>query len=135
MREAVAPIGTVIHLTAEHEGSWLKINHGVDTPADLLVKHFADAKNALDENAALRVDAERWRGILASERIRPMGSAGIDSPGDYAHLGLELWTTYPESPEKQNNKIGIDWLTKFADKCRVIQAARSKEDQACSSGS
>lgn len=69
-------------------------------------------------------DAERWRALLNSARIRPLGSAGIQRPenDNYAHLGLELWTIFgrdysPELLDKldQENALGREWLEKYAD--------------------
>lgn len=70
----------------------------------------------MEQALALRKDATRWRGLIASQRIRPLGCAGLgdDTENDlYAHLGLEIWTIHPG---EHDNRIGIDWLTKYADK-------------------
>ena len=75
-------------------------------------------------------DAARWRALLGTARIRPLGSAGLKTPENrnYAHLGLELWTTYgrdysAELIERMDreNAIGIEWLTKFADIAMAAQ--------------
>jgi hypothetical protein len=48
------------------------------------------------------VDAARWRALMASERIRIMGSAGFKLDGgdalvparDDLHIGVELWSKH-----------------------------------------
>jgi hypothetical protein len=59
-------------------------------------------------------DAQRWRALIGCQRIRVLGSAGIETPKEdnYAHLGLELWTLHPTNDD---HKLGADWLTRFAD--------------------
>jgi hypothetical protein len=44
---SIAPIGTVIHLSGDAKGSWLKINHRTDVPTSLMVQHFAEAQDAM----------------------------------------------------------------------------------------
>jgi hypothetical protein len=68
MPDELKPIGTVIALTGEYRGSWLKINHGIDTPPDLMVKHFADAKKALDTEDALRQRSAEAVALLREAR-------------------------------------------------------------------
>lgn len=70
------------------------------------------------EADALSTDAERWRGLLRSARIKPYGSAGLSNDDNYAHLGLELWTVFPETTD---NRLGVEWLTRYADKARKIK--------------
>lgn len=81
-------------------------------------------------NAADQLDVARWRGLLGCARIRPLGSAGLENPepGFYAHMGLEVWTTFSRnySPKlltelDQQNELGRRWLTQLADV--AIQAA------------
>ena len=67
-------------------------------------------------------DAQRWRALLGSQRIRCVGSLGINSaePDGFATLSLELWTKYSaEEGEVQRvdyeNKVGREWLEKYAD--------------------
>lgn len=70
------------------------------------------------------LDAARWRALLGSQRIRMLGSAGLNKPeaNNYAHFGMEIWTIYgsrltDEQREtmKRGNEQGRDWLTKYAD--------------------
>ncbi len=70
------------------------------------------------------LDAERWRALLASDRIRMIGSAGLREPegNNYAHFGMEIWTKYGRnySPElldqmDKGNALGREWLIKYAD--------------------
>lgn len=71
-----------------------------------------------------RVDAERWRAFIGSARVEPQGSTGLNDPmpNHYAHMGLEIWTTYdrdysPALLEQMDSAtaLGRDWLTKYAD--------------------
>jgi hypothetical protein len=58
---------------------------------------------ACREHNRLVEDAERWRALMASQRIRIMGAAGwvLNSDGTRTrkngpmHLGLELWSEHP----------------------------------------
>lgn len=83
--------------------------------------------------ASAQKDAERWRGFIGSARIKPQGSAGLGEPqpGYYAHMGLEIWTTYdrdysPKLLEQMDasTALGREWLTKYAD--IAVQAARAQ---------
>jgi hypothetical protein len=70
-------------------------------------------------------DAARWRALLNSQRVRPLGNAGVSQPeaNHYAHLGLELWTIFGKSASTdrlratlvKENALGREWLTKYAD--------------------
>ena len=81
--------------------------------------------------ADILLDAQRWRAFLGSARIRPLGSAGLNEPmpNNYAHMGLEIWTTgdwsdcSPALAKRlaYDQKVGIDWLTKYADIARAAQ--------------
>jgi hypothetical protein len=79
----------------------------------------AMARQSIRDEETL-VDAMHWRALLASARIRTIGSAGIVSPepGNYAHLSLELWTRYGTPEEKldfsSRNAVAKDWLIKYA---------------------
>lgn len=64
------------------------------------------------------LDAARWRAVLGCARLRVLGSAGIvQERGNYAHLGLEMWTQH----EAGNEGPAVEWLTKFADKCIAVE--------------
>ena len=69
-------------------------------------------------------DAARWRAFVGSARIKPQGSAGLNAPmaGNYAHMGLEIWTTFDgECSQKlldqmgASTALGREWLKKYAD--------------------
>ncbi|RJF99066.1 hypothetical protein [Noviherbaspirillum saxi] len=92
------------------------------------------------QNAELVKDAQRWRAVLASARVRPLGSAGLNDAIDpngspyngYAHLGLELWTIFGKSLNDEQrerlvkeNALGREWLTKYAD----IASAHQEDKQ------
>ncbi len=83
-----------------------------DDPANKLADIMQEERAS---NASYKADASRWRALLASARIRPIGSAGIhNDQNGYAHLSLELWTI--ESGARENeNLLGRSWLTKYAD--------------------
>lgn len=78
-------------------------------------------------------DAMRWRALLGCGRVRALGSAGLTSEtnmynepyGDYAHLGLELWTVHSAGSEP----TAIEWLIKFADKAVAVMQAKKGEVQ------
>lgn len=107
-------------------------------------KHFARAIEARilgQQGGGDAADAARWRALLASERIRPQGSAGLTSEvapsgepyNGYAHIGLEIWTKYGRdySPElldamDEGNALGREWLTKYADIAIQAQAGDAK---------
>lgn len=136
-----------------HRYRWLRVNNIVTN----VRFHFASGESpyvyaeeldqAIDANmgynpleaprAALpeddKTDAARWRALLNSARIRPIGSAGIKEPEEnyYAHLGLELWTLYGknltdewrERLEKEN-ALGREWLIGYADLAELANRQR-----------
>lgn len=84
----------------------------------------AHPKTARPVASQYRVDAARWRAFVGSARIQPQGSAGLNDPmpNHYAHMGLEIWTTYdrdysPELLEQMDSAtaLGRKWLTQYAD--------------------
>jgi hypothetical protein len=73
-----------------------------------------------------RIDAERWRALMASARLRMLGTAGFKSedPNDkYRHMGLELWTQYGGNPADHvaGNAEACAKLTAYADVMRELQ--------------
>jgi hypothetical protein len=81
-------------------------------------------------------DADRWRALLNSPRIRMLGSAGLNrpEPNNYAHFGMEIWSRYgrdykPELLEEMDrgNALGKEWLIKYAD--IAIEAQRTAPPQ------
>lgn len=61
--------------------------------------------------------ADKWQALMSCNRIRVLGTAGLDDDGDYAHIGLELWTTYPMAPLPDGYDIeDRRLLTKFAER-------------------
>ena len=86
--------------------------------------------------ADIVLDAQRWRALLGSARIRILGSAGIKSDVDpngnphngYAHFGMEIWTMYGSSLSSEqreqmraNNESARELLIKYADIARAAQ--------------
>lgn len=73
---------------------------------------------------ALCSDGAKWRALLASERIRMLGSAGIDGSKDgYVHVGVELFSKYPGDCGR-DNKLGIEWLNKYIDITMAYQRTK-----------
>jgi len=97
-------------------GAWGFSNF--DNAAQRIVEKFDDHEVAWRTD---RRDATRWRAVLSSARVRPLGNSGLCqdtlAPKGYAHLGLELTTTcsYPHEVLECENKIGKEWLIKYAD--------------------
>jgi hypothetical protein len=94
------------------------------------------AQRMLDELAAMERDAAKWRALIGSARIRPIGCAGL-LPGSgpdsvYGHLGLELWTRHAHVPNDTEHQRGVEWLELYVEKAQRAQAARGVE-LACNS--
>ncbi len=93
----------------------------------------ADADDMSEDLEQLKIDAARWRALIGSGRIRALGSAGLFADtvhtkhDDYAHLGLELWTTHADSPPPKmrtmiakEHETGVLWLTAYVDIARGL---------------
>lgn len=92
------------------DGNLKALRHGEewrDLCGDNLVYYLAN------EVQELRKDAERWRALLDSQRIRVLGSAGLGSK-DYQHFGAEFWSTFPDVPEGESD-YGKHVLTTYVD--------------------
>lgn len=67
----------------------------------------------------LRIDAMLWRGLMASDRIRVMGSAGMPNgtaPGRDMHIGVEFWSDHPAKGDpKHPQEESRAQLTAYAD--------------------
>lgn len=101
------------------------------SPKDDQTDVLSEMISSLKEELRLKsLSAARWDALINCARIRVLGSAGLISDtdpygkphGNSAHLGLELWTQYPEGTSPENTKL----LEKFADKAMAAQA-ESKE--------
>lgn len=80
--------------------------------------------DAADTFAALLADAERWRALMNSGRIRIMGSGGMKDGDDprVAHVGLELWAWFPPDTDiAAINVYGQQRLTKYVDEVQRVQ--------------
>jgi len=53
------------------------------------------------ERKSLERDAKRWRTLLASKRIRILGTAGIGSK-EYQHFGVEFYSFFSEKVAEGN---------------------------------
>lgn len=88
----------------------------------------------VEENASLRRDANRWRALMASARIRMMGWAGFGpcKPGDtavrdpdgYRHMGVELWTK--TAPHPSNARENMHARCMFYDYTETMMAIQAK---------
>lgn len=74
--------------------------------------------------------ADRWNAIMSCKRIRVLGAAGLDDDGDYARIGLELWSTYPMAPLPDGYDIeDRRLLTKFAERAAYRNPQPAKEGE------
>ena len=73
----------------EHERAALRADE-LQRENDALREALREAREAAADDAE---DAARWRAMLASQRVRVLGTAHLGEP--YAHIGLELWGQYP----------------------------------------
>lgn len=112
-----------IELALRREGESEVIEEALDALHNLRV-----------EAAALNIAAQRWNALINTARIRVLGYAGLDKQahpdgreyGDYAHLGLELWTQHPPTLDRyEDSKHNIKLLTEYADKSRVANTERA----------
>jgi len=88
-----------------------------------------DAAQLYAKYEGMRQDALRWRAFIGSARLRMFGSAGLVEPQPeyYAHMGMEIWTKYGRPGEydfTEENKVGIEWITKYADIAIEAQKTR-----------
>lgn len=67
-------------------------------------------------------DAQRWRALVSSARLRPLGWAGLDAKivvkdknDSYLHFGMEFWTIYGKEHWDGDNIVGQKLLTNYAD--------------------
>lgn len=119
------PIGwQVCSASATDEAGWGDVSREVyDALAgderfyrrELYAAPVADPDDALD--------AARWRALIGSARIRPIGAAGCDQSSPHfqlglAHVGVELWTRYGDGIEC-DNALGVRWLKTYADQAIV----------------
>lgn len=70
----------------------------------------------------LEQDAQRWRALVSSARLRPLGWTGLDSKvvvkdkeDNYLHFGMEFWTIYGKEHWDGDNIVGQKLLTNYAD--------------------
>lgn len=80
----------------------------------------------------LRLDAERWRALMRSDRLHWMGSSGMDLtdtpdavrmiPGQVWHFGMEFWSEHPASGDPQYSDVSARVLI-----TAYVDAMREKE--------
>lgn len=61
-----------------------------------------------------RIDAERWRSLMACDRIRVLGTGQLGKP--HQHIGLELWENYSSDVDNTESRAT---LTIFVDSIRT----------------
>lgn len=64
-----------------------------------------------DQASDLERDAQRWRKLLACQRMWVMGSA---QRGSYVHFGVSFWSEHPGITEAER-QISLDELTRLVD--------------------
>lgn len=83
-------------------------------------------------------DSLYWNGLMDCAKVRYLGSAGMGTeptnsygkPHEgYAHVGLELWTTYSATPDqiesmRQANSMGRHYLKHFAGISALLSETR-----------
>ena len=96
----------------------------------MLKRPALDASSAgAPDEGVVALEAARWRAVIGSAYLRPLGNAGLCSPmpNNYAHIGLEMWTTSPfagEDHSEENARAAL-WLTQYADVARAAQAEQT----------
>lgn len=61
-------------------------------------------------------DAEKWRALMACQRLTVMGSAGLDAPmtGNHAHITVNLWSASRSLFETARHKQDAEGRKDFA---------------------
>jgi len=75
------------------------------------------------ERDAAAADAERWRRLTGSSRVRVLGHAQLGRPD--AHIGVEFWGEYRDASPEQSAE-DVRELTTYADGL-AARAARTGE--------
>jgi hypothetical protein len=132
LREAIAVGATRVQVHNSALEAAMAISKASRSWADVdamraLKRPATDASSAgSPEEGVLALDAARWRAVMGSAYLRPLGNAGLCSPmpNNYAHLGLELWTKFDAEGDdfRIENARAANWLTKYADVARAAQA-------------
>lgn len=99
--------------------------------AEALIEETVTTLASLESKAASQKDvvedAERWRALMGSGRIRILGTSGFEGGlGNYRHMGLEIWTEYAGSGF--DNAPGRESLIRYADTMRAVLAATKEAD-------
>jgi hypothetical protein len=86
-----------------------------------------DNKTLLDRLQKAEEAAARWNALLASDRIRVLGTAGFGehttADPDYRHFGMEVWSIHP----CKDSEYGREVLTKYADSVISMMAHRQDD--------
>lgn len=85
------------------------VRHGIDRRAALTGEPNSEQRDraaAIERarEAELERDAMRWRGLMASARIRIMGWAGMPdrkAGADYMHMGIEVWSIHDAADDQR----------------------------------
>ncbi len=55
---------------------------------------------------SIKRKAKMWDALMNSGRIRLLGSSGLGSK-DYQHMGIDIWSTYPDQPDNTPAKEAL----------------------------
>lgn len=73
-----------------------RLTHQLKEARDQAALWRAEWEQISETARVLKIDADKWRALIGSERISVMGSAGLGKPqpNNYAHLTLNFWTKH-----------------------------------------
>jgi len=85
------------------------LDNQLGTPCEQ-IRHADEVDRLLQENKAMREDAENWRALMACPRIRLYGWAGVDDqfqpkPKEYVHFGADFWSSGPVDDEQSGPAV------------------------------
>lgn len=99
--------------------------------------YVAEIVRLVETNAALTRDAQRWRALMHTARIRLWGWAGFGDAGrpaddtGYRHMGLELWSLHGNSdPNEVGTVKGRTLLRDYADALAATMAIPERDEVA-----
>lgn len=112
-------------LSQELQRKFMEVNGLVAAPDEALAGELAATATALD--------AEKWRALTGCARVRMLGNAGCNPDkqldpygkpyGDFAHIGLELWTMHSAPTEP----TALAALEVFVDKAVKLRRASGEQ--------
>jgi len=93
---------------------------------DNLSASRAALEQAERERDAAVADAERWRRLTGSSRVRVLGHAQLGRPD--AHIGVEFWGEYRDASPEQSAE-DVRELTTYADGLAAGPQAKEKTNE------